>query len=222
MTDPSTIPPGAARGDRTYRGETAAARAAARRARLIEAGIEVYGEVGYRQATVKAVCAAAGLTDRYFYEAFENSEALLAACFEAVTQDVVDITARAAAAEPGDIPTRARAMLLAFFEVLKRERRRARVFLVEMAGLSEAIDRAFDAMLAGVGARIVETLDPERLGPLANDPLLARGVASGLVGMAIGWIRGGYVEPAEEVAEAAFKLCAVATPAPTGGTAPVR
>lgn len=37
---------------------------------------------GYRNATVKAVCEAAGLTERYFYESFSNSEELLVASFQ--------------------------------------------------------------------------------------------------------------------------------------------
>lgn len=178
-----------------------------RRQRLIAAAIEVYGELGYRQATVKAVCAKAGLTDRYFYEAFANSEALLAAAFQTVTGDVLAIVGEAADAERGDGPARGRAMLRAYFALLRREQRRARVFLVEMCGISDAIDTAFDAMLTEVGERIIEALDPERSGPLPRDPLLTRGVASGLIGIAVAWIRGGYAEPVEEVADAALKLC---------------
>jgi AcrR family transcriptional regulator len=75
---------------RAYRGVSTEQRRAERRAKLIDAAIAVYGERGYRQATVKAVCEAAGLTERYFYESFENSEALLVASFNAVTYAVFD------------------------------------------------------------------------------------------------------------------------------------
>lgn len=200
----------AARRPRAYRGQTPAERAHARRQRLIAAAIEVYGALGYRQATVKAVCAAAGLTDRYFYAAFENSEAALAACFETVTEDVLAIVGSAAEAESGDSLARGRAMLLAYFSVLRRERNRAQVFLIEMVGISDAIDGALESMLAKVGETIIETLDPHRRGPLAQDRLLVRGVASGLIGIAIAWIRGGYAEPIEAAADAALKLCALA------------
>lgn len=50
---------------RTYRGVSQDERRAQRRSQLIGAAIQVYGERGYRQATVKAVCEAAGLTERY-------------------------------------------------------------------------------------------------------------------------------------------------------------
>ncbi len=53
---------------------------------------------GYRHATAKAVCAAAGLTERYFYESFANGEELLRHCFLAVEDDLLRRN-RAAAGE---------------------------------------------------------------------------------------------------------------------------
>ena len=57
---------------RAYGGLAPEDRAAARRARFIEAGIELFGTQGFRAATVRGVCAAAGLTDRT-PEGFTNS-----------------------------------------------------------------------------------------------------------------------------------------------------
>lgn len=197
---------------RTYRGASPAERAETRRHQLIAAAIQVYGELGYRNASVKAVCAAAGLTDRYFYEAFENSEALLAVSFEVVTQQVLAETTLAAESAGNDPVERAKAMLHAYFSALRRETARARVFLVEMTGISPTIDAVFDATLGRIGEIIIETLDPERRGPLPKSPLLARGVAQGLIGIATAWIRGGYAEPTEKASEAAFILCSIAAP----------
>ena len=73
---------------RNYAGLSADERRLARRERLIEGAIRAYGELGYRNTTVKAVCEAAGLTERYFYESFANSEALLVAAFETVSRRV--------------------------------------------------------------------------------------------------------------------------------------
>ena len=55
----------------------------------MDAAIRTYGEKGFRNSSVKAVCAAAGLTERYFYEWFENSEDMLRQCFERVTGDLI-------------------------------------------------------------------------------------------------------------------------------------
>src|SRR4029079_8561538 len=73
---------------RNYAGLSAEERREARRERLIEGAIRAYGELGYRNTTVKAVCEAAGLTERYFYESFANSEALLVAAFDTVSRRV--------------------------------------------------------------------------------------------------------------------------------------
>src|SRR5471032_598349 len=72
---------------RTYGGLAMAERVAARRARFVEAGIELFGTQGFRGATVRGVCAAAGLTDRYFYESFASLEALLAEVYSSLTRD---------------------------------------------------------------------------------------------------------------------------------------
>src|SRR3569623_2122422 len=69
---------------RPYGGLAKAERVAPRRARFIAAGIELFGTQGFRGATVRGICAAAGLTDRYFYESFASLEALLAEVYGTV------------------------------------------------------------------------------------------------------------------------------------------
>src|ERR1700755_629057 len=73
---------------RNYAGLSADERRLARRERLIEGGIRAYGELRHRNTPVKAVCEAAGLTERYFYESFANSEALLVAAFDTISRRV--------------------------------------------------------------------------------------------------------------------------------------
>ena len=80
---------------RSYRGQSQEQRRAERRSRLVAGAIAVYGERGYHQATVKAVCEAAGLTERYFYESFANSEALLIDSYNTVTYGVLGEIVRA-------------------------------------------------------------------------------------------------------------------------------
>ncbi len=64
---------------RRYRGVSEEVRRTERRQRFIEAGLEVFAERGYHSSTVRSICANAGLTERYFYESFSNSEDLLTA-----------------------------------------------------------------------------------------------------------------------------------------------
>ena len=71
---------------RSYGGLAMEERVAARRARFVEAGVELFGTQGFRGATVRGICAAAGLTDRYFYESFASLESLLAAVYGSLTE----------------------------------------------------------------------------------------------------------------------------------------
>ncbi|KQQ97315.1 TetR/AcrR family transcriptional regulator [Massilia sp. Leaf139] len=188
---------------RAYRGASPEQRRAERRAKLIAAAIAVYGERGYRQATVKAVCEAAGLTERYFYESFENSEELLVTSFNAVTYAVFgEITAAAAGAGRGRI-ARARAMLDAYFSALQRDPASARVYLVEIRGVSREVDKAFDAALQAIGAEVARQIAPKEAAP---DELLQAGIVGGVMHIALRWIGNGYQPPLSEVTDAALRL----------------
>jgi len=188
---------------RSYRGMSQEERRADRRARLVAAAIAVYGERGYHQATVKAVCEAAGLTERYFYESFPNSEALLIDSFNAVTYSVLgELTQAARDAGRGRI-ARSRAMLHAYFAALQREPRSARVFLVEIRGVSRAVDQAFDAALRAIGREVARIVAP----PSApEDELLQAGVVGGVIHIALRWIDNGYAPDIERVVDSALRL----------------
>jgi AcrR family transcriptional regulator len=198
-----TVEPTASRESRAYRGVSPEQRRAERRARLIAAAIAVYGERGYRQATVKAVCEAAGLTERYFYESFGNSEELLVTSFNAVTYAVLDeITAAARAAGRGR-GARARAMLNAYFSALQRSPASARVYLVEIRGVSREVDKAFDAALRAIGAEVARQIAP----PGAEaDALLEAGIVGGVIHIALRWVDCGYQPPLAVVIDTALRL----------------
>ncbi|RYZ81831.1 MAG: TetR/AcrR family transcriptional regulator, partial [Moraxellaceae bacterium] len=68
-----------------YAGVDLKTRQSERKLRFIEAGIQLMGRTGYRSATVRALCAEAGLTERYFYQSFQNTEALLIAVINHLT-----------------------------------------------------------------------------------------------------------------------------------------
>lgn len=188
---------------RPYRGIPQDERRAQRRTQLIEAGVAVYGERGYRQATVKAVCEAAGLTERYFYESFANSDELLIACFNAVTWAVLEEILAAARDAGPDPQVRARAMLHAYFAALQREPRSARVFLVEIRGVSRPVDKAFDAALRAIGEQVAQMV---ALPDSEPDPLLQAGIVGGVIHIALRWIEDGYTPDIERVTDSALKL----------------
>src|SRR6202166_2305136 len=146
--------------EREYAGHPAEDRQSARRERLGEAAIRVYGEAAYRNATVKAVCEAAGLTERYFYESFESSEALLIAAFETVSHRLIDCLDRVRAQHAGAADERCHAMLRAYFQALKDDPVGARLFVLEIARVGPAVDEVAAALLREFGAVLSRTLAP--------------------------------------------------------------
>lgn len=69
---------------RIYSGLSAEQRHEQRRSRLIDAAIELMGTRGVSATTVTAVCAQSRVTSRYFYQHFEDRNALLRAVYENV------------------------------------------------------------------------------------------------------------------------------------------
>lgn len=193
---------------RRYRGADADERRAQRRDQLIAAAVQVYGERGYQNATVKAVCEAAGLTERYFYESFANSEALLLASFQTVTHRLLHKLEHAGETAGGDGQHRALAMLRTYFGTLQCEPRSARVFLVEIRGVSKPVDEALGVSLREFGGLLARTLLP---GCPAADPMLLAGIAGGIIHVALHWIREGYAPDVESVAATALRLALVLT-----------
>jgi AcrR family transcriptional regulator len=149
------------------------------------------------------VCEAAGLTERYFYESFANSEELLIASYNAVTFSVLDEMLGAAEQAGGERLARGRAMLQTYFAALQREPRSARVFLVEIRGVSRAVDKAFDSSLRAIGEQVGRVVGKEGG---ASDPLLEAGVVGGVIHIALRWIEDDYQPGIEVVTETALRL----------------
>ncbi len=196
-----------------YRGSSAEERRAERRTRLVRAAVRTYGQRGYHNTSVKAVCEAAGLTERYFYESFANSEALLVACLRAVTQRLVAAVRDSAGGADTGPAGRVRRMLATYFTVLQRDPAAARVFLVEIGGVSPLVDQEFRQALGRFADAIA---DAWGLPPDGRDPLLLAGMVGGVMHLALAWAASGYARPLPQVVEAALRLCAVLGPAGEG------
>ena len=195
--------------ERRWGAKTASERRVERRAAIMRAAISVFGEIGYRNSSVKAICAAAGLTERYFYESFQNSEDLLQACFQEVTQGLFAKTRTAALAREGSPLDRVHAGLLVYFGELRRNPSAARVFLVEMSSVSLASDALVSKSLERFGLLLMEVLHGDAIESRTYSPLLLRGVIGGGLHIAQGWIASGYKAPIEDVAALALRLYAL-------------
>jgi AcrR family transcriptional regulator len=118
---------------RSYRGVSADVRIAGRRAKLLDAGLELFGTRGFAATGVKDVCREAGLTDRYFYESFEDSGALFLAIFDRLTDELFRSVAEAVIAAGGDAERELRGAITVFVEALAADPRKSRVLFAEAA-----------------------------------------------------------------------------------------
>lgn len=116
---------------RSYGGVSAEDRVAERRTRLVAAGREQLAEAGWQGTSLRAVCARSGLADRYFYESFENREALLVAVCDQVMAEVMQVAGEQMASAPATYRGRVRAAADAVLDLLDRDSGLARVLLLE-------------------------------------------------------------------------------------------
>jgi len=97
-------------------------RQALRRDELIAAGVDLLGGEAGPALTVRAVCKAAGLTERYFYESFSDRDGFVRAVYDDVCARAMSTLSSSTTAQDAverfvalmvDDPTRGRVLLLA-------------------------------------------------------------------------------------------------------------
>jgi AcrR family transcriptional regulator len=175
-----------------YGGETADERRSARRERLIDAAGELLGTEGWSGTTVRAVCHAATLNPRYFYESFEDLDALLLAVFDRGLARATERILAAYAAAPEEAHAKADAAIGAFVDFVVEDPRWARIAFVEALGNEALARRRLDtlhAMWQLVAARAREFYgvegDADPIGDVAA-ALLVGGIAE----LIIAWLDG--------------------------------
>jgi AcrR family transcriptional regulator len=138
---------------------------------MLEAGLELVGTRGYRATTIEALCAAAGVSTRNFYEEFGSRESLVIALHDEINARVFStVVAALEGSEPDDVAGRVRAATSAYFEVMTSDRRWAQITLVESVGAGPdaeahrraAIDRFVALIEAEAGRLSTAGLAPDR------------------------------------------------------------
>ena len=130
---------------RVYAGRTAGERRASRREQLLEAALDLAGD-GWETATVRAVCARAGLTTRYFYESFSDREALLLALFDEIAAEALARGMAAIETAPDDAVAKGRAAIGSLVDLLAEDPRKGRILFTEAAGLAALLERRQQAL----------------------------------------------------------------------------
>ena len=192
---------------RSYGGLALEDRVAARRARFVEAGIELFGTQGFRGATVRGICAAAGLTDRYFYESFATLEALLAEVYLTLTRGFAarlteeSIRSEAWSGDAAAIERQTTAAYELWFDTV-RDPRFARIVLVEVLGVSEAIDTLYEESARAMAELTIAPLtatQPALKLSKARRELMGRALVGAGLQVAKMWMTGGYKLPRRDV-----------------------
>ena len=146
-----------------WAGLSADDRRAERRRLLLDAGFELLGTEGWSGTTVRAVCQAARLNPRYFYESFPDLDQLIVAVYDQVVTELRLAVKRSLDEAPPDLPAQIGAAVATTVGFVDDDRRRARVLYVEALG-NEALNRR--RISAGHDiTSFIETDTTERRGP---------------------------------------------------------
>ena len=145
------------REERRYAGMAAGERREARRERLLDAGLDVFGTNGWAGSSIEALCTAAGVSTRHFYEQFDSREALLTAVYERIIEEIAATVTAAMRDRPLDVEARSRAGLTAFIEPLMTDERKGRVVLLEVVGISPELERRRRDVIRGFAAITAES-----------------------------------------------------------------
>ncbi|MDV7246408.1 MULTISPECIES: TetR/AcrR family transcriptional regulator [Rhodococcus] len=189
---------------RQYRGRSSQERAADRRARLLEAGLQLFGTVGDK-ATMTAICAEAKLTERYFYESFRSRDDLLVQVIEGIAEEVREAAHATLQTVTGDPEVRARAAIATFVEILTEDPRKGRVSIIESAGAEplrtrrRQLLRAFASMVAEES----KALYGDRAWSSPQDEITALLFVGGLSELITAWLNGEIEVSPEQIVDAA-------------------
>ncbi|HEX4560108.1 MAG TPA: TetR family transcriptional regulator, partial [Mycobacterium sp.] len=166
---------------RSWRGVSADDRRAQRRARFIEAGLEIIGTKGWANTTVQGVCRESGLTQRYFYDAFADRDALLIVVFEQIHDEalagVVDAVRGSSAT---DTRSKAREAIAAGLAVLLDDPRKGRILMLEGSTNEVLQQRRRDRM--STTAMMLSMIAQEHFATRRGDPTDVLLTAHAIVG----------------------------------------
>jgi len=158
----------------------------------MDAGYRIVGDSGAGDLTVRGVCRATGLSERYFYESFPDRESLLVAVHELAEEQAREtILAALTSAESRDAAIRA--VVGAFVDFFEEDPGRARILLQEPL-VQPALAQAWRRSLTTFAAILGGLVGPDGDGAeSAEDRLTSAGLAGALTGMYLAH-RGGAVD----------------------------
>ncbi|MFF2087837.1 TetR/AcrR family transcriptional regulator [Nocardia sp. NPDC058176] len=202
---------------RRYSGRTPAERVGQRRTALLAAALELFGTQGYAAGSVKQLCGLAGLTERYFYESFSDREACLAALYDELAGRLEERTQEALRASGPSLDELIGAGLGGFIGYLTEDPRRARVVLIEVVGVSAAMEQRRHAVLRDYAELVAGLWSSARARPLPErERLTCIALVGGVNHLLVDWLLDGRThDPAQLVEVCTGLFTAVRATDPT-------
>lgn len=191
---------------RRYRGRDAAQRQQERRIRLIQAGLDLFGTVGYASVSIKQICSRADLTERYFYESFRDREDLLVGVYNDVVATIRAETTQAIAAAAPQVDVQLRAGLEAFICTLTSDARMARLALIEVVGASPRLEVRRREVLHEFAALIAAVVGPLPEASSNRLAMTAMSLVGGVNELLVDWTLGHQNATVEELIDLSYTL----------------
>lgn len=188
---------------RSYGGQTADERVAARRERLVAAAASLLAERGESRTTMTAICAEAGLTERYFYESFRSRDEALVAALDTTARRIAAIAVAGVQATPGDPATRVRAGLAAVIDLVVADPAAARVVVLESTANAALRARRHELLgwFSDLVAQEAQGIFGDDAWPQPRARLQAMAFVAGLAELVAGWLQGDVRVGRDELVE---------------------
>jgi AcrR family transcriptional regulator len=155
---------------RRWRGREPADRVAARRAQLVEAGLELMGTTGASTVSMRGVCRQAGLTERYFYESFGQVDELLVEVLDLVVLQARDTLLAAMHTAPEELGPLIRHGVRAFTGFVLADPRRGRVMFAESQATPALARRGAELIAEFTGPIAAMLRGRDRPAPALENP----------------------------------------------------
>lgn len=185
-----------------YAGKAARTRQRERKEKLLAAGINLFGAQGFAATSIDAVCREAGLTKRYFYEAFSSSEELLIEAYRAATREFLQSIMQATTPHLDDARALVRAGLQQTFRFVAENPDKARLIMIEATSVRSQLGRVYGSSYNEFVGLLVGFTKPFLPGDGPGDTVLAvmaRGAVGALIHLCQGWLATDLKQPADEL-----------------------
>lgn len=183
----------------TYRGQSRQERAADRRARLVDAAVELFAARDYDDITVAEVCTRAKVSKRYFYDHFDDRAELLSEVHREQNDWLLAGVTAAAPKHPETLEQLLRPMLGTLVRMLSENPEKARVIYINAPHM-ELRRRGVLRKDAEVFGRLVRRVTGRQRGKLRFERWMLALVA-GVTELIIDWLNRGMTDSPDALIE---------------------